>query len=862
MKHSLHMWKALINLLIGLILTVFVSYLIYVDVEKQTEKEFLLVCNELKTKIETRLHAHAQLLRSGAAYFNASDTVTRINWSEFVEQSKIDKNLPGIQGVGFSLIIPKSQLEQHTQRIRNEGFPQYTVNPTNDRSEYTSIIYLEPFDYRNQRAFGYDMFSQSVRREAMEQSRDFDIAALTGKVLLVQETDEDLQAGTLMYVPVYKNNEQVGNIQQRRDAIIGWVYSPYRMNDLMDGMLGSWGSDNNKIINLIVYDGDSINDNAMIFDSYKENNKKGNRFSTNIVSLDFHGRKWTLYFTQSNEQINYFSKVAIVSFAGVVISFLISFLLFALQNTKKAKLMAEGLTVNLSAKNKELQKSKEKAEESENKFRTVFKQHNSVQLLIDPANGNIVDVNQAACDFYGYSYQELTSIKIEDINQYSKKLIKSEMQAAINNERNYFEFKHKLSNGTVRNVEVYSNPIQIDDKKHLISIIHDITARKIAEKELIKAKEHAEESDRLKSAFLSNMSHEIRTPMNGILGFSSLLKQPGLKGEEQQKYIQIIEKAGARMLNIINDIVSISSIESGLMKVDLQESNINEQIEYIYTFFKPEVEAKGMELSFKNTLPSKEAIIKTDREKVFAILTNLVKNAIKYTNKGSIEFGYNKKEDYIEFFVKDTGIGIPKDRQEAIFERFIQADLEDKMARQGAGLGLAISKAYVEMLSGKIWVESQEGKGSTFYFTIPYNETFKKEIDFENIDVGDDSLNLNLKILIAEDDESSSQFLTIILDEYAKEIINVINGNEAVELCRNNPDIDLILLDIQMPDLNGYEATRQIREFNKEVVIIAQTAYGLSGDREKALDAGCNDYISKPINENELDALIQKYFNK
>ena len=279
MKPSLLIWKALIILLIGLILTVFVSYLIYVDEEKRTEKEFSLVCDEIKTKIETRLHAHAQLLRSGAAYFNASDTVTRINWSEFIKQNKININLPGIQGVGFSLIIPKSQLEQHTQRIRNEGFPQYTVHPTNDRSEYTSIIYLEPFDYRNQRAFGYDMFSQSVRREAMEQSRDFDIAALTGKVLLVQETDDDLQAGTLMYVPVYKNNEQVGNIQQRRDAIIGWVYSPYRMNDLMDGMLGSWGSDSTKIINLIVYDGDSINDNAMIFDSDKKNNKKGNTFN-------------------------------------------------------------------------------------------------------------------------------------------------------------------------------------------------------------------------------------------------------------------------------------------------------------------------------------------------------------------------------------------------------------------------------------------------------------------------------------------------------------------------------------------------------------------------------------------------------
>lgn len=380
--------------------------------------------------------------------------------------------------------------------------------------------------------------------------------------------------------------------------------------------------------------------------------------------------------------------------------------------------------------------------------------------------------------------------------------------------------------------------------------------------ELEKQKIKAEESDKMKSAFLANMSHEIRTPMNGILGFSTLLKEPKLSGEQQQKYIGIIETSGARMLNIINDIIDISKIEAGLMKVDIAESNLNTQIEYIYSFFKPEVEAKGMKLTFKNTLTAKEAIIKTDREKVFAILTNLVKNAIKYSNQGSIEFGYNKKGDYIEFFVRDTGIGIPKDRQKAIFERFIQAEIEDKMARQGAGLGLAISKAYVEMLGGKIWVESQEGKGSTFYFTIPYNEPFKKEIDFEKFDVGDGSLNLKLKILIAEDDETSRQFLTIIADKYGEEIINVINGTETVEVCRNNADIDLILLDIQMPDLNGYEATRQIREFNKDVIIIAQTAYGLSDDREKALDAGCNDYISKPIDKNEFDALIQKYFNK
>jgi len=209
--------------------------------------------------------------------------------------------------------------------------------------------------------------------------------------------------------------------------------------------------------------------------------------------------------------------------------------------------------------------------------------------------------------------------------------------------------------------------------------------------------------------------------MNGILGFSELLKEPGLSGDQQQEYIRIIEICGARMLNIINDIIDISKIESGLMTVNKKDTNINEEIEFIYIFFKPEVEEKGMQFLFKNTLSNKESTIKTDSEKLNSILTNLVKNAIKYSNEGTIEFGYIKKDTIIEFYVKDTGIGIPKDRQLAIFERFIQADIADKMAQQGAGLGLSISKAYVEILGGKIWVESEEGIGSTFYFTLPYN---------------------------------------------------------------------------------------------------------------------------------------------
>ena len=248
---------------------------------------------------------------------------------------------------------------------------------------------------------------------------------------------------------------------------------------------------------------------------------------------------------------------------------------------------------------------------------------------------------------------------------------------------------------------------------------HNSELNKLNE-ELIVAKERAEESDRLKSAFLANMSHEIRTPMNGILGFTGLLKEPDLSEEQMSMYIGIIEKSGERMLNIINDIIDISKIEAGLMKVSLENANINDQLVYIHSFFEEEVKQKGIKLSFELNLDSNASVIETDKEKVYAILTNLVKNAIKYSEAETIHMGYKRVNGNLQFFVKDTGIGISPARQKAIFERFIQADIENQNAIQGAGLGLAISKAYVDMLGGDMWVESEPGDGAMFVFTLPY----------------------------------------------------------------------------------------------------------------------------------------------
>ena len=342
--------------------------------------------------------------------------------------------------------------------------------------------------------------------------------------------------------------------------------------------------------------------------------------------------------------------------------------------------------------------------------------------------GKVTYWNNAAEKIYGWSNSESIGQNIMDLTpaRQSNEQAIDIMQKLSAGKTWAGEFHVKRKDGSSFPAFVTDTPILDANGKltGIIGISSDITERKHAEMELIEAKEKAEESNRLKSAFLTNMSHEIRTPMNGILGFTGLLKNHGLSGDDQQEYIKIIEKSGARMLNIINDLITISTIESHQIENTISETNVNEQVEYIYHSFKLEAEQKKLHISFKNELTLDKAFIRTDHEKVFAVFTNLIKNAIKFTQTGSIELGYTVKGDFFEFYVKDSGSGIPEEHKEIFFERFRQGS--DSLTRnyQGAGLGLSISKAYVEILGGKIWVENNADKnvndsGSTFFFTIP-----------------------------------------------------------------------------------------------------------------------------------------------
>jgi PAS domain S-box-containing protein len=489
-------------------------------------------------------------------------------------------------------------------------------------------------------------------------------------------------------------------------------------------------------------------------------------------------------------------------------------------------------------------------------------------VFMTDKDGIFTFVNPAFTAVYGYQADDV-------IGKVTPRLLKSgHMDASaydffwkelLSNRVIQGELVNKTEDGRKIYIEGSANAI-IDESGEIIGFIaiqKDITARKQIENELLSAKENAEVSDRLKSSFLSNMSHEIRTPMNGILGFAELLQDTSLTKDELQEYTQAIQVSGKRMLNTINSIIDVSKIESGLIKVDINETNINEALELIYKFFKPESENKGLQFSFITGLPAGKALIKTDYEKVYGVLTNLVKNAVKFTDSGSIKFGYRKKGKYLEFFVEDTGQGIQKNLHEIIFERFRQGSESYNRGYEGSGLGLSICKSYVKMLGGKIWLESDEGTGTKFYFTIPYNPVLDEKAKRKDSVISKQKeLNIkNLKILIVEDDELSYSYLLKCVQTMSKEVLHAITGAEAVTECKNHSDIDLILMDIQMPEMNGYEATREIRQFNNQVVIVAQTAYGLIGDREKSIKAGCNEYISKPIDKDKLMRIIQKHFN-
>ncbi|MDP2068006.1 MAG: PAS domain S-box protein [Lutibacter sp.] len=536
----------------------------------------------------------------------------------------------------------------------------------------------------------------------------------------------------------------------------------------------------------------------------------------------------------------------------------------------------EDISKNKEAEEK-LRKATHEIEKSEKKFRELFEKSGDAILIIK--NGVFVECNQATLNMLSYKvFEEVLNLQPSELspkfqpdglNSFEKAeaLIKIVLEKGTHR----FEWWHTKSNGETFPVEVLLTTIENEPNNQVIHCVwRDITKRKQAEQDLLIAKEKAEESNQLKTEFIQNMSHEIRTPMNGILGFTDLLENPDLPKEKRKRFIEIIKNSTHQLLHIIDDLMEISVLETKQIKAEEQPVCLNDLLFELFTVFEMKATKKNIPLVLKNELSDKESAILTDNNKLNKVLSNLLENALKFTNEGIVELGYKLNTDIkpaeLNIFVKDSGIGIKPEKQKMIFERFSQAEKELSKKVGGLGLGLSIAKENAELLGGKITVVSQLGKGAVFFVTIPYKPVnLTQKIENEKVEEKEMENKKKYTILIAEDEDVNYMVLEILLEDKLKFpciIIHAKDGLEAVELCKSNSAIEMVLMDIKMPKMDGREATRIIKEFRPNLPIIAQTAYSSPEEKEKAFLAGCDDFMSKPISKEDLDSKLKNYLLK
>ncbi|MBK8808897.1 MAG: response regulator [Bacteroidales bacterium] len=504
------------------------------------------------------------------------------------------------------------------------------------------------------------------------------------------------------------------------------------------------------------------------------------------------------------------------------------------------------------SENKKLEKELSLNEE---KYRMIFETGSDGVFLVNIDSEKILEVNEAGTKLFGYSQNDLLQKMFLDLwvdPDFINATIKSQQL------RVYSEMAIR-SNGVNFPIDATFSYFYYNNSNVLIASIRDVSDRFESEREIIRAKEKAEESDRLKSSFLANMSHEIRTPLNAIVGFSKLLIRRNYTDEKRNVMMNEIQNNSDQLLNIINDILDISKIESNQLDIECADVSIKFILSDLYEIFKLQIENSRKNISLEivpQTIPN-ELSVWADPYRMKQIFSNLLNNAVKFTSDGFIKFGYyleNKTQPI--FFVADTGKGIAKANLSIIFEHFRQE--EDSYTRRygGTGLGLSISKSLVELMGGRIWVESDKGKGATFFFTLPPQKNLEPVVfEKEETILKSKSDLKNKRILLVDDVENSFYVVSEILDEYDIEVNYVNDGIKAINLLKEDANYQLILMDIQMPGLNGIETTKRIKSFLPHIPVIAQTAYALKGDEEAFLGQGMDAYISKPL---DLDELVDK----
>lgn len=798
--------------------------------DRAAEQQFELLVGKVTNAIEQRLIDHEQILFGAAGLFAASGEVSRAQWRAYVERQQLADRYPGIQGVGFSKVVRASERDAHEQSIRAEGFTDYRIQPEGERPVYMPIVYLEPFNDRNRAAFGYDMYAEPVRHQAMRQAASTGKSRISGKVILRQETHGKVQAGMLIYVPLYHPAMPLETAEQRMDALLGFAYSPYRMDDLMGGILGA--ADLN--LSLRIYSGPSQQAEQLLFAS--KEHAPGDAAHSQDVQLNIYGGTWTLHMESLPAfEAGFSANEGLVAILGAGISLLLFFLISSLAfRQRRAEILAEQMTERIRENKRALQLSEER-----------------LSLALKGSNDGLWDLNLAADTFYasprtwhmlGYQPGELQLstrlweqvLVAEDLPRTRAQLAQT-MLSRLDQFTSELRFRHKdgrtvpvLVRGYIQR-DAQGQPLRISGTSM------DLTEHKRIEQ--------------MKNDFVSTVSHELRTPLTSISGALGLING-GALGEvppAMQQMLDIAHRNSQRLGHLINDLLDMEKIAAGKMSFDMHEHSLHQLLEEALASNQAFAAQLGVNCVLREAV---DVQVWVDASRLQQVLGNFLSNAIKYTPEGGEVSLHCSVPDatHVRISVTDQGPGIAAEFRARVFEKFAQADASDSRQKGGTGLGLAITKEFIERMGGTVGFDTAEGQGTTFWCELPILETCASTPE-----PGRGHL------LVVEDEPDTGRLLYLMLHDAGYSVERVQSLHAAREKLADHR-YDAITLDLHLPDGSGAQLIEEIRRNpltrHLPIVVISAASHFDQKTRDPRVV-----WLHKPISTAQLLVALGKALN-
>ncbi|NUN05202.1 MAG: CHASE domain-containing protein [Bdellovibrio sp.] len=911
-----HEWNVFLVLLIIISISLFSWWTVKVHLEKEWQARLDFEMGKVTGVIDREFYGYGQALMDLKAVFQVGGIFNSKEFKEYIESTQVLRRFPGMQGIGFAQKLERTEFSDLEKNMRTQGYEDFKFWPDSERSLYTSITLIQPEDWRNKKALGFDMSSELIRRTAMDKSLIENSLTISDPVILVQEDAEVHQRGVLIYLPV-KKIVQAADAQDPKDALLGFSYAIVRINRFFNGAFGVPEFYNEKINYRIEIFDKKMGTTIPVYERFpsREGGREIPEFSRTYQAKVF-DKNWTIHFEPLPHFFNWYERYIPILFAFVTLVML-SVIFVALWSTQQFLKFSERHKNSLS------QISKNKSEEI-----ALFRKLNMVKADLSAAiDGDSIFDRFCMHMSEVFGVDDCVVFVREQKGPYEKRF-----QKILNVFPDFLpiptEFEDFLSEGILpsraqdeneaRALDLLSNETRAllaDHPYYMVGAVLHESGKKTSVLVILRGPENlcdsemkeyaiqrvvgqfamsydkaillrrAEDANFMKSSFLANMSHEIRTPLGVIVGYSEILADEELSPQEKEAIGKSIKRNGKELARLIDDILDISKVEAGKLHFEMAQVNLESLIHEIKSIMEARAIDKKIQFNIAK-LSNVPSYVVTDDVRLKQILVNIVGNAIKFTEKGGVKILYKTGtneagEQYLEFQVQDTGVGISEKGREVLFKAFSQADVSTTRKYGGTGLGLALSKRLAQLLGGDLFLlESSIGKGSTFCLRIPLKdlnqgtmltmrpevtsmkreglEDSQRDIDWVNMDLK--NLLRGTRILLVEDSEDNQEIFSHFLRGAGAEVQIAEDGLTAVEQAfKFNPDI--ILMDIQIPKMDGREATKKIRQKGFTKNIIALTAHALHEELQSTLEAGCNGQITKPVSGELLLQEVYFYLN-